>query len=156
MSILVRHDGSVEVSTEGELRLVLRVINGPNGPPDASPSAPLLAHHTIPQHPIADTGLLEQLPSTVTDRGRLMLEFLAEKGNNGATDSELRLALGISTNSELAGTTAGLHKAAKRLGFPLPAALVRGRRQVGAERVYWYALTPAMMRCMTAPLNTAE
>ncbi len=118
----------VEVESEDDLRMVFAALGLRNGA-------------TLPAERAAGIDPRRQLfRSLRTKAQRTMLRSLAQS-IEGLSDEQLRHALQIKSNNELAGTISGLTKRTKALGLKLGDLLLRERT---GRRSYHYRLTPQM------------
>lgn len=142
---LILPDGLIlECDSAEELRAALSIVRRPPSimqPPMAPPQPP------VPVPVEIDTGKLRRFIRGISGRQRIILNRLAG-APNGLTDEDLRAALEIETNSELAGTMAGLSKNAKKDDFNISQVLTKTQFLNGTGRHYHYRLTEVMKSAM--------
>lgn len=137
--VIKRHDYTIEVDSESELRTVLRVLHERQLPlaiPDNSSRGGELSLASV-----VDSKTVKVFVRGVkTEKGRKFIQALRDHPE-GQTDAELRTQLGISRKFELPGVITGLVKAAKRAGIQFDVIVSRSKEWRQGQRVYTYKLT---------------
>ncbi len=135
MAIKVTISGhEIEAENEADVRTLLKVLHELKGSTPANGGSGT-AMLTLEQR-------LDQFWQRINDRQRKFLIILSQAGGP-LTDADIRTALEISTNAELAGTSSGITKNARRVGLNADHILRRNDKQSDdGKRIYMYDLTP--------------
>lgn len=86
--------------------------------------------------------------SYMKGKQRALLNFLFAH-EHPKSDKAIRQILGISSNSELSGTTAGLVKNSKKVGIPGDELFIKEKRNIGDERIAEYRLADGFREIAT-------
>jgi len=166
MSMTIRRESyEIEVSTEAELRVALRVLDelgshaSANHPLGSTVVQAAAAEPAAPS-PSADAvnpEVAALIAQKLTPKGARFLDALLERGEQGSADYDLRTAIPVTTNTELSGVIAGLHKLARRVarqqGLSLTGLFSPDERIEGESRVLWYTLTPQARSAFTPEVS---
>ena len=122
---------TIEIETEADLRMVLRVMTEAAG----QPRLPM-------DFPNIETSLDSRLRAMwrgLKPHQRRMLEFVASR--DWVQDQHLRAAVGANTNNQLAGYWTGIIRNAKKHGVAPEQVFQKDHRDVGMDAGYWYRIT---------------
>lgn len=156
MAITIKPDGAILVDTPEELRVVLDIqaerasAAKPPAAPAVPPPAPMSAPAASTPQPIPSRfpvrepshqaevyrEFYRQMEVESPQQQRLIDHLIRRE----MTDSELRLALGLSRNQDLRGLLIGIVRRAHNRKLPGVVGKQVGR--VGRKRTYVYSLTP--------------
>jgi len=137
MSYWVNEKGEIRAETLKEaLALQAEILGKKPGEHQSKPRIPL----NESGHSVWTDSRYKEFMSYMKGNQRTFLGFLIEH-EHPKNDQSVRQALGIRTNRELSGVTAGLVKNAKKVGIPGNELFIREKRNLGNERVAEYKLT---------------
>lgn len=142
----------IEVSTESELGMVLRVLGAGQlalpltNPPITAPKTESNAEIHAPEVTTAEK-VARFLRYIHKPRQSLLLENLA-RNQTGMTDAQLRQALSLATNLSLSGVLTALYKNAKKAGLRSNQVMTKERSGAVGKRVYRYTLTRQVREAM--------
>ena len=150
MPIIVRRgDYTIEVSSEEELRTVLKVLGDTQQL--ALPEIPPANNGAAPTHPVVSTADAAQRAwRTVKNPNALEYLRVLARHTDGLNDTEFkRLLGGLEKNNQLAAKTTAVVRAFKRAGVDPDTFLIRERTGEPGSRTYTYKLADVLREIIT-------